>query len=123
MLLSYEEMNKRWILYRHISPSGKVYIGITSKSNPNWRWQSGKGYTACTYFYNAILKYGWNNIKHEVLFEGLNEDTAKRLEIELIRHYKGLGISYNITDGERVENPHYLKIIREGSQMLIGGNI
>lgn len=90
---------KKWILYRHISPSGKVYIGITSKSNPNWRWQNGKGYTTCTYFYNAILKYGWNNIKHEVLFERLNGDTAKRLEIELIRHYKGLGISYNITDG------------------------
>lgn len=91
--------DKKWILYRHTSPSGKVYVGITSKSNPNWRWQSGKGYAACTYFYNAILKYGWNNIKHEVLFEGLNENTAKRLEIELIRHYKGLGISYNITDG------------------------
>ena len=90
---------KRWILYKHTSPSGKVYIGITSKRNPNWRWNNGRGYTACIYFYNAIIKYGWNNIKHEVLFTNLDEDTAKRLEIELIRHYKGLGISYNITDG------------------------
>lgn len=90
---------KKWILYRHTSPSGKVYIGITSKSNPNWRWQNGKGYVTCIYFYNAILKYGWNNIRHEILFRDLNESTAKRLEIELIRHYKDLGISYNITDG------------------------
>lgn len=92
-------MNKKWLLYRHISPSGKVYIGITSRSNPNWRWKNGKGYTACRYFYNAVIKYGWDNIRHEVLFDNLEEDTAKRLEIELIRHYKNLGISYNITSG------------------------
>ena len=90
---------KKWILYRHTSPSGKVYIGITSKSNPNWRWQNGKGYVTCIYFYNAILKHGWDNIRHEILFRDLNESTAKGLEIELIRHYKDLGISYNITDG------------------------
>lgn len=90
---------KRWILYRHTSPSGKVYIGITSKKNPKWRWQNGKGYIACIYFYNAILKYGWDNIKHEVLFTELEEQRAKKLEIELIRHYKSLDISYNITDG------------------------
>ena len=92
-------MNNKWILYRHTSPSSKVYIGITSKRNPNWRWNNGRGYTACRYFYNAIIKYGWDNIKHEVLFTNLDEDTAKRLEVELIRHYKNLGISLNHTDG------------------------
>lgn len=92
-------MNKKWILYRHTSPSDKVYIGITSRRNPNLRWNNGRGYTACRYFYNAIIKYGWDNIRHEVLFDNLEEDTAKRLEIELIRHYKNLGISYNITSG------------------------
>ena len=92
-------MNKKWILYRHTYPSDKVYIGITSRRNPNWRWNNGRGYTACRYFYNAIIKYGWDNIRHEVLIDKLEEDTAKRLEIELIRHYKNLGISYNITSG------------------------
>lgn len=43
---------KRWILYRHTSPSGKVYIGITSKS-VNKRWNGGRGYKTCIYFYNA----------------------------------------------------------------------
>lgn len=57
---------KRWILYRHTSPSGKVYIGITSKS-VNKRWNGGRGYKTCIYFYNAILKYGWDNIKHELM--------------------------------------------------------
>lgn len=91
--------DKKWTLYRHTSPSGKVYIGITSKRNINDRWMSGKGYMKCVAFYNAILKYGWDNIKHEILFTNLSEERAKRLEIELIRHYKSMNISYNITDG------------------------
>lgn len=91
-------MVNKWTVYRHTSPSGKVYIGITSQ-NVERRWNSGKGYTLCKAFYNAILKYGWDNIKHEVLFTNLSEERAKRLEIELIRHYKKLRISYNITNG------------------------
>lgn len=87
-----------WSLYRHTSPSGKVYIGITSR-NINKRWAKGSGYKPCKLFYRAILKYGWDNIKHEILFTNLTEERAKKLEIELIRHYKGLNISYNITDG------------------------
>ena len=88
-----------WSLYRHTSPSGKVYIGITSKV-PEIRWgRNGCRYQECKVFFAAILKYGWNNITHEILFTGLDELTAKSLEIELIRHYKNLGISYNMTNG------------------------
>lgn len=90
---------KRWILYRHTSPSGKVYIGITSQYNVKLRWCRGSSYKGCPYFYNAIIKYGWDNIRHEVLFSDLEECRAKELEIGLIRHYKNLGISYNITNG------------------------
>ena len=82
-------MVNKWTVYRHTSPSGKVYIGITSQ-NVERRWNSGKGYTLCKAFYNAILKYGWDNIKHEVLFTNLSEERAKKLEIELIMHYKKL---------------------------------
>lgn len=90
---------KGYKLYRHTSPSGKVYIGITRVS-VYARWNKGRGYSRnCHIFYRAILKYGWDNIKHEVLFTNLSEERAKRLEIELIRHYKSLGISYNISDG------------------------
>lgn len=93
-------MGKKYTIYRHTSPSGKVYIGITT-SKPEYRWNNGKGYRRKDQplFHNAILKYGWNNIKHKILFRELDEERAKRLEISLIRHYKGLGCSYNITDG------------------------
>lgn len=91
-------MIRKYIVYRHTSPSGKVYIGITSKSARK-RWQNGAGYMPCKAFYKAILKYGWDNIKHEILFTNLNKDRAEQLEIMLIKHYKNLSISYNITDG------------------------
>lgn len=72
----------KWSLYRHITPSGKVYIGITSQK-PEYRWNNGNGYlnSRKTKPKSSIIKYG-------VLFTNLDEDTTKRLEVELIRHYK-----------------------------------
>lgn len=90
--------NRLFTVYRHISPSGKVYIGITCQDVRN-RWKNGKTYKDSTPFKRAIRKYGWKNIKHEVLFSNLSKQRAIDLEISLIRHYKGLGISYNVTEG------------------------
>ena len=52
---------KIYTVYKHITPSGKVYIGITS-IKPDKRWNRGKGYKDNIYFSNAINKYGWDNI-------------------------------------------------------------
>ena len=91
---------KSYTVYRHISPSGKVYIGITCMK-PEYRWNHGKGYREIDQpvFSRAIKKYGWDNITHEILYSGLTERDAKNLEINLIKQYKSLGLSYNITDG------------------------
>lgn len=91
---------KSYTVYRHISPSGKVYIGITCMK-PEYRWNHGKGYKEIDQpvFSRAIKKYGWDNITHEILYSGLTEKDAKNLEINLIKQYKSLGLSYNITDG------------------------
>ena len=70
-------------LYMHICPNGKKYIGITAQQ-PNQRWRDGKGYCKNKHFYNAILKYGWNNIQHIILFSDLTEDEANELEEKLI---------------------------------------
>lgn len=50
-------------------------------------------------FYKAILKYGWDNIEHEVLYSGLSEEEAKALEVSLIAYYKEQDVSYNMTIG------------------------
>ena len=84
-------------IYKHTSPSGKVYIGQTCQKPEN-RWQNGNGYKS-GYFYCAIKKYGWNNIKHEVLFTGLDQLNADIIEEDLIYYYKQIGKSYNLANG------------------------
>ena len=77
----------------HIFPNNKKYIGITSLK-PKYRWSDGKGYKKQKLMYRAILKYGWENIKHEILYTNLSETEAKKKEIELIEKYKSNDENY-----------------------------
>ena len=98
--------SKNWIIYEHISPSGKIYVGVTSYSVAI-RWgTNGNKYLSKSnnrylhpIFAKAILKYGWNNFKHIIIASNLGEMTAKNMEKDLIAFNKAKGISYNITDG------------------------
>ena len=56
----------KYCVYRHTSPSGKVYIGQTCLK-PEYRWRNGKGYKTQILFYRAIKKYGWDNISHQII--------------------------------------------------------
>ena len=67
---------KGYYLYKHTTPNGKIYIGIT-KQELRLRWANGHGYKHCKHFFNAILKYGWDNIQHEVLFENLSREESE----------------------------------------------
>jgi hypothetical protein len=97
--------NKKFCVYEHLFPNGKRYIGITSK-NPEARWENGNGYHQKTQpvMYNAIRKYGWENIKHNILFDNLTEEEAKEKEKELIQEYNTFiyaenPMGYNMTLG------------------------
>lgn len=88
-----------WTVYEHISPSGKVYIGITSNIKNRW---ANKGYyyqLKDTIFARAIRKYGWDNFTHNILYTGLTLKEAAAKEIELIAIQKKLNNSYNIAEG------------------------
>lgn len=89
-----------WTLYKHTTPSEKVYIGITCQK-PEYRWNNGNGYMNCkkSPFKSAIIKYGWENIKHEIILSNLTETEAKEFEKFYIKHYKSLNKSLNVTDG------------------------
>lgn len=89
-----------WSVYKHTSPSEKVYIGI-SKYSPIKRWRGGKGYSNNKYFTNAINKYGWNNFKHEILYTDLSKEDACELEIALIAEYDATNpeCGYNLSTG------------------------
>lgn len=98
-----------YCVYRHTTPNGKVYIGITQQS-PNGRWKRGWGYSTNLVFFRAINKYGWDNIKHEILMDSLTEEEAKAAEIRLIAEHRSTEreYGYNITEGgdSGVSRPH-----------------
>ena len=93
------DSDRCYTVYMHTSPSGKRYIGITSMTIEK-RWLNGKGYQN-QMFYRAIQKYGWNNFKHEILFENLTKKEAEQKERDLISYYKSnqSKYGYNIENG------------------------
>lgn len=93
-------MENNYIVYKHTSPSGKVYIGITSQTIQR-RWRNGEGYKQCKYFYRAIEKYGWKYITHEIIENGLTRCEASEKEKYYISFYKSnnFKFGYNLDSG------------------------
>ena len=100
--------NKGYKVYCHIvrkEISGydydKYYIGITNRVKVEDRWGENGKYYKRQIFYNAIQKYGWNNIEHRLLFDNISFEEACLIEQSLIKildsklGHKG----YNNTDG------------------------
>lgn len=87
-------------VYIHMFPNGKKYIGITSWK-PELRWGTNGCNYKNPYMVNAIKKYGWDNIAHEIVAENLTADQASQMEIELIQKYNSADkrYGYNISLG------------------------
>ena len=108
----------RYTVYKHTSPNGKSYIGITSMC-PKDRWKNGKGYSHNTYFTNAIEKYGWDNFAHEILADGLTQEEAHEMEVELIKKHNTFDSNdgYNLTSGGEVGKQHTEETRRKQSEL------
>lgn len=92
---------KTYCVYKHTSPNGNVYIGITCQP-PQKRWKSGgRGYKNNKHFWRSIQKYGWENFSHEILFDNLNKLDAAEKEKELISFYRSNNKQngYNVSSG------------------------
>lgn len=91
---------KPYTVYRHTSPTGKVYIGITSQV-PERRWHGGSAYRNNKHFYSAIKKYAWENFTHEILHTDLGYEEACAIEIDLIKYHESSNPNkgYNISLG------------------------
>ena len=75
---------RKFYVYVHTCPNGKRYVGATTQARPEFRWKGGRGYGGI--FLQDILKYGWDNITHEVLEVDSREEMYRK-EIELISFY------------------------------------
>ncbi len=93
-------MTNTYYLYKHIFPNNKLYIGITQQI-PEKRWLNGYGYKNNKLMWRAINKFGWKNIKHEIIFSGLSEIEANKLEQDFIKQFNTTDskYGYNIRAG------------------------
>ena len=101
-------MEQKYKIYKYTSPSGGVYIGQTSQDIDQRAQKNGRGYLAINKetgeflqpaIANAIIKYGWDNFKKEILLDNLTSQEADDKEKELIAFYKEGGKCYNISSG------------------------
>lgn len=108
-------------LYMYINKiNGKKYIGITKQTLKKRAGKNGNKYYGCILFGNAIKKYGWENFKSFILYEGLTYEEACEKEKKLIKFYDTTNIEkgYNLHKGgqgpskeslEKMKNSHKSK--------------
>ena len=122
-----EEARRNYTVYKHTTPSVKVYIGITGKPVLK-RWLNGRGYRRNNHFWNAIQKYGWDNIRHEILESGLTREEAGEAERKYIALYQSYDQAkgYNLTFGgekgakHTIESRKKLSQARKGKRYNVG---
>lgn len=103
---------KKYCVYLHKNKiNNKCYVGITSRK-PRERWQYGNGYRKQPKFFNAILKYGWNNFEHIILEKDLNEDEALEQETYYIQKYNSIKNGYNILEQGQKSSPYCFQGIK-----------
>lgn len=111
---------KTYCVYEHVFPNGKKYIGVSS--DPEKRWRNGKGYETQGKIANAIKHYGWENVRHNIICEGLTKAQAEALEKYLVGSLDTIDNGYNtVIGGENINttflNGHILYMIRESKAL------
>jgi hypothetical protein len=82
-------------VYKHTFPNGAVYIGRTNMK-PEDRWLNGWGYKNCPLMFAAILQFGWENVKHEILVDNITEEESKEIEYAQIALHSTSSTVYNV---------------------------
>lgn len=84
-------MKNNYTVYKHTSPSGKAYIGITNNYTKRCNSHKGNAKNGCTFtFHRAIRKYSWEAFKHEIVTDNITRAEAIRLEALLIKELNTL---------------------------------
>lgn len=89
-----------WVVYKHTSPSGKSYIGITHKKLIYRCGKDGNGYRKNPLLWKAIQKYGWSSFTNEILESDLTKEEACKKEKYYITKYNSYTPNgYNLSLG------------------------
>ena len=94
-----------FLIYKHTSPSGKSYIGLTSKSiDERFSGHCIQAFSqnSQTHFHQAIRKYGKDSFESEILVENIETfEEAAEFEIMFISEFNTFEAGYNMTKGGR----------------------
>lgn len=91
---------KPYYIYIHTCPNYWTYVGLSQ--HPKQRWNNGEGYKENKEFYKAIKRFGWENIKHEIVAETYYRWIAQKIERTLITHFKKKKRSFNENNIESI---------------------
>lgn len=88
-------------IYKYTFPNGKIYVGKTKTNIEQRAGSNGCRYGDNTLVGRAIRKYGWINVKKEILLDNLSESEANKKEREIIRELDANNRlrGYNLTRG------------------------
>ena len=122
--------NGNYCVYIHTNKiNGKMYVGQTCQK-PEERWNNGNGYLKKKengkyknpHFAPAIIKWGWDNFKHEIIASNLTKEEANNFEMLLIKELKTQDnkYGYNICDGGNFSNGNKGKQLSEEWKKKIG---
>ena len=106
-------MDKKYVVYQHVTPDGMYYFGATS--NIKRRWSNNGSLYKGTALQPYIEKFGWENIQHIVLFRDQTRENALWIEDFLIITAQEDGVcinkqrSGNIRKEEGYRQQHYQK--------------
>ena len=105
--ISKEDLNLKGVVYRIIFPNNKSYIGVTTrtfKDRLSDHKESIKD--GAQVIYKAFRKYGFENVKFEILAHSKTKDELFDLELFYINEFKSnhWNHGYNMTSGGEGRN-------------------
>ena len=91
-------------IYLITSPSSKVYVGqstVSVEEKERWYLRLEKYDKTDRKVANAIKKYGWQNMKFEIIEQddAWTKEQLNEREIHWIQHYNSINEGYNMTIG------------------------
>ena len=86
-------MENNYSVYQHVTPDGMYYFGATQ--NVERRWSNNGAEYKRTALQPYIEKFGWDNIKHIVLFKDQTRENALWIEDFLIETAREDGVCIN----------------------------
>lgn len=108
-----------YTIYVHTFPNGKKYVGATRNKLCKRFGKDGNNYNTQE-LKKAIKQYGWSNIKHEIIEQGLSYELAKERERFWIKELKTTNpeFGYNKMSGGQIpqENKKRPYIITENRE-------